>query len=188
MGWTFYLDNPRLTRAEMIAREFEQKPTYSNPWAFGVHMIAERGSTVYAIMWRENTRDGVAREYFGEVILTQRRRGEFGYKNIGEDCGPYYFDCPVRILDELDRIAPVPEDSTAAGWRVRCRAKHAERRARARTQWAPGQRVRFSPPGDVFELIAPAGPRRGWHVRRLCDGAAFRAPAARFTRAEIVKG
>ena len=187
MGWTFYIDNPRLTRAEMIAREFTQSPREGNPRAFGFDMIAERGSTVYAIMWRENPSEGTPRVFFGMVFLTQRRRGEFGYKDIGEDCGPHECAMPLRMLERLEAVAPEAH-GYAKGWREAVRAYHAARRARARTQWAPGQRVRFSPPGDVFELIAPAGPRRGWHVRRLCDGAHFRAPAARFTRAEIVKG
>lgn len=185
MGWTFYLDNPRLTRADMIAREFTQSPREGNPWAFGFDMIAERGSTVYAIMWRENPSENTPRVFFGMVFLTQRRRGEFGYKDIGEDCGPNECAMPLRMLERLEAVAPEAH-GYAKGWREGVRAYHATRRARARTQWAPGQCVKFSPSGDVFRLIAPAGPRRGWHVARVSDNAAFRAPAARFTHAEIV--
>lgn len=186
MGWTFYADRPGFTRAEMIAREFTQPATVDNPRAWGFDMIAERGATVYAIMWRDAP--GEARRYFGAVFLTQRRRGEFGYKDITEDMGPCQCEMPARMLERLETVAPLAADdsSYARQWREKVRAYHAERRTRARTQWAPGQCVKFSPSGDVFQLIAPAGSRRGWHVIRMSDRAPFRAPAARFSHAVTV--
>ena len=99
-------------------------------WAFGVHSIKERGSVLYAIIWRENARENIARQYFGEVILTSRKKGEFGYKNIGEDSGPFYYDCPAKMINELDILAPVDPDSNAGIWREECRKKRAARRVK----------------------------------------------------------
>lgn len=135
MGWTFFRDHaPSQTRANIIRREFEHTPSITNPWAYGFEMLATRGAVVYGLMWRENPSEGTQRQYFGIVFLTQRKNGEFGYKEIGEECGPYYYDAPLKIIDALDRLAPVPADSNAAGWRVRTRANHEKRNAKRRAR------------------------------------------------------
>jgi hypothetical protein len=50
-----------------------------------------------------------------------------------------------------------------------------------------GDIVKFSPNGRVFELISPAGPRRGWHVKLLgANGSQYRASAYQVNRCIIV--
>lgn len=185
MGWTFFHDTPSKTRADIIRREFECSPTETHPVAYGFEMIAERGATVYAIMYRENVAEQTPRIYFGMVFLTQRKRGEFGYKEIGEECGPNECAMPIGMLNRLEQLAP-DADGYAAKWRAAVRAHHARKREKARTKWAPGQCVKFSQNGDVFRLIEKAAPRRGWRVVRVADGAYMRAPANRFANAQLV--
>ena len=57
------------------------------------------------------------REVVGVVILTYvNKTNNFGYKVIGETCGPYYYDCPKSVLDAL-----TPTDSVdAQEWRRKC--------------------------------------------------------------------
>jgi hypothetical protein len=187
MGWTFFQDNPAETRESIIRREFQSTATTDNPFSWGFDSMAVRGSTVYAIMYREHAHT-MTRDYFGTVILTQRKRGEFGYKDISEDCGPYYYEAPVGMIKRLDQIAPVDPASNAAGWRARCRAAHADKKRRAKIQWAPGMRVQFTPTGRVFEILADAGPRRGFFVRVAdrSDLQQYRATARSFAHAVIV--
>lgn len=166
MGWTFFQDNPAQTREATIRREFESTATTDNPYSWGFDSMAVRGSTVYAIMYREHAHT-MTRDYFGTVILTQRKRGEFGYKDMDESCAPYYYDAPVGMIKRLDLLAPVDPGSNAAGWRVRCLQRAADKLAKRKVSilFKPGDRVRFSPHGQIFELLDKLGPRRGFLVR-----------------------
>jgi len=184
MGWTFIPDYcPFMTRAQMIDMEFTHQPIASNPTAWGFHSLAERGSTVYAIAWRQAPSE--ARHYFGCVFLTQRKRGEFGYKEMDESMGPYYFDMPVRMLEALEALAPT-EDTNARAWRDRVRQHHIAKRKRGADVAVAGQLVRFHDGGDVYRLDKPAGPRRGWQVVNIKSGLSYRASAANMARRQLV--
>lgn len=180
MGWTFYADNPQLSRSQMIEREFTQVQSTDNPHAYGFESMHERGSTVYTIMWRDSP--GQSRVYFGMVFLTRRKNGEFGYKDVGEDCGPYAFDAPLSMLDKLDKLAPNPR-GYAADWRARCRHQHATRKARRKT-YAPGLCVKLGTCW-TYKLQYPAGIRKGWIVLRD-DGRVFRMSNAQLSKSTIV--
>ena len=190
MGWTFFADwNKSESRADIIRREFEQQPTDKNPWAYGFEYITERGATVYAIMWRENPSEGTPRQYFGMVFLTQRKRGEFGYKDVEESCGPYETDAPLKMVDMLDKLAPNP-GGYAEKWRAAVRERHAKKRARPKL--AAGMRVALGPSdGRVYELIEPrraffSGRAAGWHVVEVATGIRYRMSAQHAARARIV--
>lgn len=62
------------------------------------------GTTIYAIC-----EDGYAL-----VCLTE---GNCGYKLIGEECGPFYYNCPKEIIDKLKWPAP---SKYAEEWRNKC--------------------------------------------------------------------
>ena len=188
MGWTSFRDyNPSESRADIIRREFSSEPSENNPMRWGFEYLSERGSTVYAVMYRENPSENTPRVYFGMVFMTSRKNGEFNYKDIGEECGPYQYDAPLKMVDMLDKLAPNP-GGYAEKWRAAIRENHAKRKARQKIAWLPGMRVQFSSTGPVFEIIGPAGLRRGFHVR-MADKpgcSIYRAPAARFSTARIV--
>jgi hypothetical protein len=169
MGWTYYNDTPQLSRAEMITREF------TSP-ACGVESIAEKGSTLYAILWGEH--DG-GRYYFGCVFLTSRRKGEFGYKAMSEDMHPFYYGMPARMLARLETLAPNPPGQ-GAEWRAKCR-EHAKPKPAPRL--VGGHIVTYC--GHQYRLDHPAGPRRGWVVVRVSDGQPFRMNARQLSRAEV---
>ncbi len=188
MGWTEFNDFSHLSRAEVVARELSQAATPENPKAWGFNQLWERGSTVYAVAWHENPEKFAGRMYFGIVVLTRRKNGRFAYKDIDESMGPYYFDAPIAMLDMLDTLAPNPSGN-ALDWRARCRHAHATKRAKskAKATLKPGDIVKFSPDGAAFELIMPAGPRRGWNVRMLgANGSLYRATAKQITNCQIV--
>ena len=157
MGWTSFHDTSETTGA-ICTREFTSTNGAGGHWS--VVDQSTRGSVWYAIGRVDLPNQEPV--FYGVVWLTNRKRGEFSYKDLTEDCGPYYWDCPARLLDQLDQLAPNPGQS-AVDWRARCRAKLAEKRKPAR-EFSPGQFIQFGP-GRLFELIKPAGPRLGWFVK-----------------------
>lgn len=116
MGWTFFRDNRELSRADVIRREFSQ-PWEPGRHGYGFESIAERGATVYAVMFHQHP-DGL-KNYFGMVFLTSRRSGQFGYKDIGEECGPSESRAPKGMIRRLETLAPAPNE-WAKQWRARC--------------------------------------------------------------------
>lgn len=157
MGWTSFFDNG-LSVGEICTREFTDTNPAGDRWS--VVDQSTRGSVWYAIGRVDLV--GQPPVFYGLVWLTSRRGGQFAYKDMTEDMGPYYWDCPARLLDQLDKLAPTPGQS-AIDWRAKCRAKIAAKRKPARV-FSPGQLVQFGA-GRLFELVKPAGPRLGWFVK-----------------------
>lgn len=184
MGWTYFTDhNARETRAAIIRREFEHAPTEKNPVAYGFEYITERGATVYAIMWRESA--GAPRVYFGMVFMTKRAKGEFGYKEVGEECGPYQYDAPLKMINMLDELAPDPS-GYAAKWRAAVRERHAAKRARP--VLAAGMRVLLGE--REYELLSErrslyTGRAAGWNVVDVRTSGRYRMSAQQAARATV---
>lgn len=61
---------------------------------------------------------------------------EWGYKDMGESCYPYYFDCPEKILSRSTNM-----EENAVKWRQACRDK---RKAKTRAfEPVDGSRIRL---------------------------------------------
>lgn len=166
MGWTFFDDTANLKAADILTRELTGSNADGATWEFIDH--ATKGREFYAIC--KFTAPNNAPIFYGVIVLFSRKKGEFGYKEMSETCGPNAANAPVRIIDKLDKLAPIdPADMVqshkwARKWREACRT-NAKRKPK--TIVKPGDIVKFSPNGAEFELISPAGPRRGWHVKLL---------------------
>ena len=99
------------------------------------------GSTYYAAV--ETIREG-SREVWAAVFITygQDRSDpyyNFGYKDMEESMGPYYYDCPKGILDLL-----TPTDNECANdWRRKCREKKEKKSSLASVKI--GEKVKWSP-------------------------------------------
>lgn len=125
MGWTFFNDYPELSRAEIMRRELSQTAGPDRAGC-GFDEMTERGSVIYALGWYDAPNK--PREYFGTVILTERRNGRIGYKVMDETVHPYYYDMPARMLQKLETLAPNPV-GYATAWRAKCHEKRAAKRA-----------------------------------------------------------
>ena len=132
MGWTTYNISKTTTTDQALRRELSYAGT-AGLWE--VLDSATVGAVWYGIIKR--TIDGEA-VHFGMVCLTQRSNKyprslyiEFGFKEMTEDCGPFYYDAPLRILDKLDELAPNPAPAAAA-WRAQCRERRAAKAAKER--------------------------------------------------------
>jgi hypothetical protein len=132
MGWTSYHIDRTETTDSALRREMTQRGTDGASW--DIVDSATVGATWYAIA-RRTLPTGEALHY-GLVCLTERRNfgrrfTEFNYKDMTEDCGPFYYDAPLRILDKLDELAPNPAPAAAA-WRAQCRERRAAKAAKER--------------------------------------------------------
>jgi hypothetical protein len=143
MGWTSFQIHKTDKTIDILRKELEQTDQGMTRPRFKLIEASMKGSTMYGIMelttWDTSTPDGSTRErstYFGIVCLTERKNTfpqsqyvDFYYKDMDESMQPFYFDCPARILDKLDKLAPATEPASGAyKWRAACR-KHRERAA-----------------------------------------------------------
>lgn len=128
MGWTYFDRDKSKTLRQTFEREFTPNEVVD----FAVHGFRE----AYAVL---RTPDG---RTVGMVILMDQsgRNGmNFGHKDMTESMGPFYTNAPVRLIDLLDRDAPLNDENDPRGsarqWRQSCRdaaARRAERRAMRR--------------------------------------------------------
>ena len=131
MGWTSFTIYKTDKSSDIVKRELTQigGPDLTS---FEIIDSAMVGSTFYGI--QQITRPDGKQLHYGIVVLTSRKKinnheVEFSHKDMSEDCGPYYFDCPIRILDKLDKLAP-NACARAIDWRAKCRSKAAIKAAK----------------------------------------------------------
>lgn len=159
MGWSF----------EMRARpksEFIER--LLNGWSTGYAGVAHRtvGNRVWQLV---QAPDG--HRFIALHMIAKERGGGWGNKTITEEMGPAELDCPLSLLEQA---SPPKNGCYAAEWRVKVREYHEKKKARAATITA-GAIVSYGQ--HQYRLVEPAGPRRGWIVNRVSDGARFRMNA-----------
>lgn len=157
MGWTgLYTNRPT---KDILAEELN----FSNESGSArILEVATKGGVSY-VAWERSYAAGSESMYAGKtfvigvVVLHNRKNGEFTYKEMSEDMGPYESECPASVLN---RLSPVTDFASgdcanwATAWRERCRAALAKRAA------APGNgaTIRFKEPikftnGDTFDTF-----------------------------------
>lgn len=128
MGWTgihadFYKNGKVDRKAEMDHR-WTQKESEDYP-QLRVLKSSMVGSVYYAAV--ELSRNGKMEEVFGVTGLTSVDNNDyhnFSYKDIDETMGPFYYDCPVGILNLLTET----DNEYALEWRKKCRERHEEKK------------------------------------------------------------
>lgn len=122
MGWTGY--HASHYRNGIIDRRAELDEQMSGETEAGKWEIVKstmRGSVYYAAIRRTDKRNGES-HVFGCVCLTSVDNSDyynFSYKDMSEDMGPCYYDCPLSILNLLSPT----ESEYALNWREKCREK-----------------------------------------------------------------
>ena len=79
------------------------------------------GTTVYLCTRRTNKKTGEQKVYAEICLTSYNKDGYFMIKSMTENSGPYYYDCPKRILDRLDP----PTTDYSREWRMKCAEKRA---------------------------------------------------------------
>jgi len=97
------------------------------------------------------------------VFLINKEGGEWGYKDMHESMGPYYYEVPLKML----KAADPPENETAQNWREKVRKAQGLRAIK----WQPGDLC--SVYGNKFEVVSKR--KRGWLVKSLANGKLYSA-------------
>jgi hypothetical protein len=131
---------------------------------------ATRGSRLWYAVERGGQRFIVL--YLTEGDRSQPTQWRWGYKDMDESMHPYYYDCPIGLLD----LTPQAIESD---WRKAVRAHHAKRK----TVPKPEKYKVVTYGGERYQLNYPIAPRRGWDVTRVRDGMNFRMKAKQLSAA-----
>lgn len=103
--------------------------------------------------------DGPVTRYILLCLLQGPKRsnpgGSWGYKDMDESIGPYYYDCPLSYLD----LATEPINDGARIWRETVRAHHSSKAKTPR----PVEGMLITYGGQQYRLTQCLG-RRGWKV------------------------
>ena len=75
-----------------------------------------RGQHLWTIM-QVYTKKTKETKSFIVLYLIERYKGQWGYKDVSEDMGPNYYDCPVTFLKLVDK----PMNKYSEKWRTTVR-------------------------------------------------------------------
>lgn len=125
MGWLFEYHTDDMTRKEYAAKLLKSiKATWSRGSIAPVkHALCGNHLWVLLETYRKDT--GQITQFIMLYLLS--KRGTWGYKDMDEDCWPYYFTCPVHMLN-----ATKPWTKNSINWRKDCAEDRAQKNARRR--------------------------------------------------------
>lgn len=138
MGWTW--GNAQYYKNGKVDRKAECDDLYTCEYNGAVSRVLKSamvGAVYYAAV--ETVRDE-NRTVWAAVCLTSTDKGEFGYKDMDETCGPSDCKCPPSILKLLTET----ESEWANEWRKKC------------WEYANKEKVNFAkfPVGTVVSFIS----------------------------------
>ena len=137
MGWLFRSGS---TRKGLIAERIEGWER-TNPDGLVVNSTClahcYRGGGFSGVLWsvwertftKEGTESSPTQRWIQCDLLRYQRDFGWGYKDLEESCGPYYFSCPLKYL----RMVPIDQFGGNAEWREQV-VLHHERSAEKRRQ------------------------------------------------------
>ncbi len=126
-------------------------------------------------VWQLVRQESIGRTFITLDMIAKERNGGWGYKGISEDMGPYYYDCPLALLD----MAGEATTDNGAEWRIKVRELHAKKTSKRK----PLAGLIVNSGSHQYELLEPCAPRKGWRVRDTDTGCTYRMPAAQLSRA-----
>lgn len=146
MGWTFsgyYGSRPETMKEKKNFIERELKTWYNGGVSvIHSHLVAdpyvgEKGGYVhYCSIEKADQRRVIL------VTLFVFDKYNWGYKDMSEDMGPAYYDCPLVILKDV----PCPDDEWAIEWRKTVKEQHYKKNAQKAA-------IKALRPGDMVEFI-----------------------------------
>lgn len=170
MGWEYGWKS----RKELIAYLCNEQPRSRT---LARKATSERGQPV---LWTvqeispENKESPAYRLIVCYLIGYDRPSGLYGYRELGETDGPYYYSCPLSFLD----MAPEPEGENVKEWRENVRRFHAEMAENALCESHDGALQRAGKRDE---------PQSGTsHGRTAQDGAGVVCMSASTTQASIL--
>lgn len=164
MGWTSYMAThyKYYKNSRVVDRKAEMDERWTQTEHDGypeLNVLKSRmvGSIYYAAI--EIKRNGIRECVFGQVALTSTKWSDgmnFGYKDMNETIGPYYYDCPESILNLLTET----EDEYALEWRRKCREKIEKRKRHETKDTLPiGSVIEFKQYNGTKIILEKMSPR-----------------------------
>ena len=157
MGWLYGWSS----RRSLIDHLSHGEETEAAKWATVAKYLSGN------VMWVVHD---VTRKATGEVTrfiacyLLQRHGGDWGYKDMEESMGPYFYTCPPKFLEMVPVVGCQKwRDGVLAHWKAK---RDGAGLAKA---LAVGERFRSKASGDTFELVRARG---GSVIARLVEAKA----------------
>jgi len=150
MGWTSLNKTAGMSVKDFFCKEFNSVSSEAS-----LEVIDCSATLSEAYLAIEVIRAGKPREVFAMVCLIHynpKSYHNFSYKDMEETAGPYYYNCPERILNLLTPTT----NQYAMEWRRECRETIEQKKAR------PSFKV-----GDILEFKEPISFSNAWKLKRL---------------------
>ena len=113
MGWLF---SQGQTRAQLIDR-------LTKPWTYQEKGVTStclahtaRGNVLWTV-WEQAHADGSKQRFIGCDLMKPQAGYGWGFKDMEESSGPYYYTCPLSYLDMVPEV-------TNQEWRDKVRKYH----------------------------------------------------------------
>ena len=172
MGWTTYAAycSPRTReeeRAEVIDLYTDLVPDaphgatclmaskVGSVWYLAIRLTPKPGRAIAESIMRGYVPDAAGAITYAAVVMTSRRDGEWGYKDLCESMGPSDAQAPLKLLSLLSPL-DLETDRYAQGWRDRVRATHEAKRKQLKVR-----------AGDVVEFDEAVEFTGGLKARRF---------------------
>jgi len=141
MGWTTI---PGIDKRALIRERTERQESESTIHECLAHSI--RGTILWTV-WEVTTKaTGERHRFIGcDILYRDKEYDGWGYKDLCESMGPYYYTCPLKYLDLVPEVAD-------ASWREEVRAHH--EKARRRRALIRGLKI-----GDTIRLREGCSPQ-----------------------------
>ena len=137
MGWLFRQD---ITRKELIAERSESWQRQSGETIVQSECLAHcyRGGSFSGVLWavfeRRFIKDGEDVEprqrWITCDLIQYRRDSGWGYKDMDESMGPYYWSVPMKYLN----MVPIDEYGGNAEWRAEVIKYHERQREKRKSR------------------------------------------------------
>ena len=179
MGWTF--GNFWRTKQDVV----EHCIDWGTRFATLNHSV--RGNRLWVLLqYNEGERKG---DVFVALYLLSNSGGEWGYKDLDDTVGPYYYDCPLSYLTKTIESGRALSESTKS-WHENVRKYHAEQRSKKKevtkmaSKLKPGVVLEFC--DKQYKLCEKYPGRKGWEVRCLDDNKIYRMMHKQVYQATLV--
>jgi len=163
MGWTSYAS----TKQQLISDLTIQSRLGER---FSLVKYSLVGNNLWILMLEKST--GLHFIHLDKLAYF-RQDDAWGYKPIGEECGPHESNCPLSFLDY-----PAKPEGYAIDFRERVKKYHADKKSKPKA--FAGMVLSYA--SHQFKLIESLG-RKGWRVEHLNGGLYNRLTAKQLSAA-----
>lgn len=175
MGWTSsYIWNSKQSMVNHCIDE--------STWGAKTEVIKHsvRGNHVWVLV-KDKASEEISVVLF---LISKFNDGEWGYKDLCDSSGPFYYDCPVSFIKSTQESPRKLCDRTK-NWHTEVKQFHAKERTLKKKLNAlvPGDRVEY---GKVIYVLVEKLGRLGWNVINTIDGIEYRMKTKQLKASKVL--